>query len=150
MNNKIIELVVFLINKIRSNKELNSTDIALLIEDGYTMDEISSAIVWTFSKLDAGEILFQNELPLSTSKRLFDSDEKKLLSVDSQGFLLMLLELGIISETGLDIAIEKIRFSGMENLDLDNTKIFVASVILNKTNFDILEYLVLDNNKTIH
>lgn len=150
MNNKIIELVVFLINKIRSNKELNSTDIALLIEDGYTMDEINSAIVWTFSKLDAGEILFQNELPLSGSKRLFDSDEKKLLSVDSQGFLLMLLELGIISETGLDIAIEKIRFSGMENLDLDNTKIFVASVILNKTNFDILEYLVLDNNKTIH
>jgi len=62
----------------------------------------------------------------------------------------MLLELGVITKSDLDIIIEKIRFSGMENINLENTKIFVTSVIFKKTNFDILEYLTLNNNKTVH
>ncbi|MGB9696643.1 MAG: DUF494 family protein [Ignavibacteria bacterium] len=150
MNSKIIELVVFLINQIRSNKELSEIDVALLREEGYTINEINSAIAWVFSKLDTGELLFRDELSLSNSKRFFDCDEKRLLSVESQGYLLMLLESGIITELELDIIIERIRFSGMENLTLDNTKIFVLPIIFNRINSDILEYLALDNNKTIH
>jgi uncharacterized protein Smg (DUF494 family) len=150
MNNKIIELIVLILNQIRSKKSINENDFDLLIEEGYNIDEINTAIAWVYSRLNTGELIFQDELSISDSKRFFDPNEKRLLSVDSQGYLIMLLELGVITKSDLDIIIEKIRFSGMENINLENTKIFVTSVIFKKTNFDILEYLTLNNNKTVH
>jgi Uncharacterized protein conserved in bacteria len=150
MNNKIIELIVLILNQIRSKKSIIENDFDLLIEEGYTIDEINTAIAWVYSRLNTGELIFQDELSISDSKRFFDLNEKRLLSVDSQGYLIMLLELGVITKSDLDIIIEKIRFSGMENINLENTKIFVTSVIFKKTNFDILEYLTLNNNKTVH
>jgi len=150
MNNKIIELIVLILNQIRSKKSINENDFDLLIEEGYTIDEINTSIAWVYSRLNTGELIFQDELSISDSKRFFDPNEKRLLSVDSQGYLIMLLELGVITKSDLDIIIEKIRFSGMENINLENTKIFVTSVIFKKTNFDILEYLTLNNNKTVH
>jgi uncharacterized protein Smg (DUF494 family) len=150
MNNKIIEIVVFLANHLNSNKKIEDIDFSLLLEQGYSMNEINSAIAWVYSKLETEELLFRDETHFSNSKRIFDKQEKKLLSVDSQGYLMVLLELGIITESELDLIIEKIRFSGMENLSLDDVKIFVSSLIFNKTNPDILEHFTLDNNQTIH
>lgn len=150
MNDKIIEIVIFLANQLRLNKKIKDIDLSLLLEEGYSMDEINSAIAWLYSMLETGELIFREKRVFSDSKRIFDKGEKELLDVDSQGYLMILLESGIITESDLDMIIERIRFSGMENLSLDNTKIFVSSLIFGKTNSDILEHFSLDNNKTIH
>ena len=43
MQERIVEIILFLVSELKSNKQLNDVDVSLLTENGYTQSEISTA-----------------------------------------------------------------------------------------------------------
>ncbi len=55
MQERIVEIILFLVNELRSNKRLSDVDVSSLTRDGYTQSEISSAFSWLFERLSVGQ-----------------------------------------------------------------------------------------------
>jgi hypothetical protein len=61
------------------------------------------------------------------------------------------MELGLLSDTDEEVILDRIFYSGFENIGKAELKALVASLILDLENkSDKLERLVLQNNDTIH
>ena len=117
--------------------------IANLETQGYSFDEINSAIDWFLDN----EIGRPHLLELSniqqpvTSFRLLDSVERIHISPESYGFLIKIHQLGIIDNTQLEQIIE--RTVTFENqVDLALIKAITISIIFDR---DIEDYLPNDN-----
>ncbi len=149
MQEKIIEIIVFILNEMRGSKRLNEIDVKRLNKDGYTDAEINSAFAWIFSRIDSGEKFERSGN--SKSHRFFHSSEKCVLTTEAMGYLIQLKELGIISDLDKELVIDKILLAGYQRADIDEIKLIISSLLFDfedKTN--ALNRLVLQNNDTIH
>ncbi len=57
MQERIVEIILFLVSELKSNKQLNDVDVSLLTESGYTQTEISTAFSWLFERMSLGQEL---------------------------------------------------------------------------------------------
>jgi len=55
MQERIVEIILFLINEMRSDKKLGDVDVNALTREGYTHSEISTAFSWLFDKIQVGQ-----------------------------------------------------------------------------------------------
>ena len=151
MQDKIIEIIVYILNEVKESKKLNDIDFSFLVNRGYSDTEINTAFAWIYSKLDQGEKIFKEENKNVKSKRFLHNAEKSILSTEASGYLIMLRELNLLSDADEELILERIMFSGMQKVDLKGMKNFIASLIFDFENkSDILERLVIQNNDTIH
>lgn len=151
MQDKVIEIIVYILSEIKEIKQLNDIDVNSLTDKGYSDSEINTAFAWIFSKLDEGELIFKNENINSKSHRIFNFIENKIFTVDAKGYLLLLRELGLLSDIEIDLLIEKILLSGYQKININELKKFIASFVLNSdTKSDILNRMILQNNDTIN
>ncbi len=151
MQDKVIEIIVYILSEIKEIKQLSEIDINLLSHKGYSDSEINTAFAWIFSKLDDGELVFKNETDVTRSHRIFNLVEDKIFTVDAKGYLLLLRELGLLSDLDIDLVVEKVFLSGYQRIDIKELKKFIASLILNsESKSDILSRMILQNNDTIN
>lgn len=151
MQDKVIEIIVYILSEIKEIKQLNEINVESLSERGYSNSEINTAFAWIYSKLDEGELIFQNDSEISKSHRAFNPVEDKIFSTDAKGYMLMLRELGLLNDLDIDLVIEKVILSGYMRINIDELKKFIASIILNMENkSDILSRMILQNNDTIN
>lgn len=151
MQDKVIEIIVYILSEIKEIKQLSEIDINLLSDKGYSDTEINTAFAWIFSKLDEGELVFKSEAENTRSHRIFNLVEDKIFTVDAKGYLLLLRELGLLSELDIDLVVEKAFLSGYQRIDIRELKKFIASLILNsESKSDILSRMILQNNDTIN
>ncbi len=54
MHERIVEIILFLVNELKSNKQLSEVDVSLLSQNGYTQSEISTAFSWLFERMSVG------------------------------------------------------------------------------------------------
>ena len=151
MQEKIIEIIVYILSEIKNRKQIGDIDLKKLAKIGYTESEINTAFAWIYSRINQGENIFKGKKRSSKSKRFFHEIEKDILTTDAMGYLISLFELGLLSDTDDELIFDKIFYSGFEIIGKAELKILLASIILDLDNkSDKLDRLVLQNNDTIH
>jgi Smg protein len=133
MQERIIEIIVYLVNEMRNNKSLGEIDVKVLEEGGYTQAEISSAFSWLFDKLAvSNQVLAHVERQVERSYRILHEVEKMVFTPEAQGYLIQLRELGILDDVMLETVIDRAMMSGYSKIGLDETRIIVASLVFEK------------------
>lgn len=151
MQEKVIEIIVYILNEMRNSKHINEIDIKRLSTDGYTDAEINTAFAWIFSKIDAGEKLFNESSETSKSHRFFHSAEKGILNTEAMGYLIQMKELGLISGTDEELIIDKIFMAGYQKVGVEEIKLIISSLLFDfEDRTNSINRLVLQNNETIH
>ena len=151
MQEKIIEIIVYILNEMRNSKHINEIDLKKLNKDGYTEAEINTAFAWIFSKIESGEKLFNEASASNKSHRFFHNAEQNILSTEAMGYLIQMKELCIISDLDEELIIDKIFMTGYQKVGVEEIKLLISSLLFDfedKTNS--ISRLVLQNNETIH
>ncbi len=133
MQEKIVEIIVYIIREMRDNKQLGDINLNELADYGYTESEISTALSWVIDRISMGENIFLGDKSqIKFSHRIFHEAEKMVISADGQGYLMLLREIGVVDDMDLEVVIEKIMMSGFQQADLQNIKSVVASVVFDR------------------
>jgi len=151
MRNRILEIVVFLIDYMQGTKTAGggSDDVSTVLEaEGYSEDEISSAYSWLLQRYDsAPEQYFSDFPPAPTSVRILTQSERTQLSAEAQGFLLKLLHMSLIDSEQLEMVLERVSTFGPRACDLDQMKLIASSVVLEDLE-DFETVSISQNNET--
>jgi uncharacterized protein Smg (DUF494 family) len=151
MQEKVIEIIVFILSQLNGSKGLDDIDIRKLSNEGYTEAEINTAFAWIFSKIESGEQIIKAELPSKGSHRFYHPIEKKILSRDAIGYLIQLKELHILTDSDIENVIDRLIAAGYQKAGAAEVKLIVSSMIFNSEDTsDLKGKLILQNNDTIH
>ena len=152
MQEKIIEIIVYLIHEMRHDKRLGEIDLRILLDRGYTDNEISTAFSWLFDKISLGENLLVDEKRTSPhSHRVLHDVERAVIAPEALGYMIELRELGLLDEMEVELAIDRIMMAGFSSVGLAEMKSIVASIMFdyddsNRTG----SRLMLNSQDTIH
>jgi uncharacterized protein Smg (DUF494 family) len=127
---KIIEIIVYLLTEMKSNKQLNEIDMQHLSKLGYTQNEISTAFSWIYTKLYPGEKIFSDESRIPHSYRMLHDVEKNIITPEAHGYLIQLRELSLINDVDIESIIDRVIVSGFSKVTLEDMKSFVAGYLL--------------------
>lgn len=151
MQEKIIEIIVFILSEIRNSKHIDEIDLIKLNKDGYTEAEINTAFAWIFSKIEIGEKLLNEPSFTQKSHRFFHNAEKNILTTEAMGYLIQMKELRIISDTEAEQIIDKVFLAGYQKAGVEEIKIILSTLLFDSDdNSNSLNRLVLLNNETIN
>lgn len=134
MRNRILEIVVLMVDFIQehqgqvySSEELSSS----LKTMGYSDYEISSAYLWLLERFDnAPEKYYSDFKKIRSTNRVLTDLERRLLTSESQGYLLKLLSLSIIEQEQFESVLEQASLYGIQPVTCDQVKQIVASLII--------------------
>lgn len=134
MNERVVEILVYIMNQIRSNKgDLNQLEVLSqdLLNRGYSQNEISSAFSWLLDKIRNNfEELVKNSGPSSSfSFRILHDLEQMIITPEAFGYLLQLKALELLDDYDVEQIIERAMMLGTTQVDLDQLKAIIASVI---------------------
>jgi uncharacterized protein Smg (DUF494 family) len=148
MQERIVEIILFLVNELRSNKALNDVDVSLLTRDGYTQSEISSAFSWLFERLSTGKSI--SNIPNSSvnSYRVLNDVEKMVIESPAHGYLIQCQQLGLLSTSDIETIISRIMVAGFSTVGAPEMKSFVAGYLFDVENNN--GQVSLGTNDTIH
>ncbi len=154
MNERVVEILVYIMNQIRNRKgDLNQLDLLSrdLLNRGYTENEISSAFTWLMEKMGSEvEELVKHSGPVSSfSFRVLHELEQMIITADAYGYLLQMKELGLIDDFDMEQVIERAVMLGSTRVDLQTIKAIVASVLSYDRPFND-GFLFHDDAPTIH
>jgi uncharacterized protein Smg (DUF494 family) len=151
MHERIVEIILFLVNELKSNRQLSEVDVSLLSQNGYTQSEISTAFSWIFERMSVGEPQFAPGKPAETSHRMLNDAEKLVIQPDAFGYLLQCHQLGLITNNDIELVIERIMAAGFSSVGINEMKSFVAGLLFGLDNpSNGTGNIVLGNNDTIH
>jgi Smg protein len=129
MQEKIIELIVYLMREIRERRDISKVDMSKLAERGYSQTEISTALSWIYDKMNLREPLKKVEGSRARSYRVFHEAERQIITKEARGFLIEMYELGLIDHIDMENIIERSLMSGVNVIGRDEIKSIAAAVI---------------------
>jgi Smg protein len=152
MQEKIVEIIVYIIKEMRENKDLGDINLNELADYGYTETEISTALSWVIDKISLGENLFlADKRERRFSYRIFHEAEKMVIDSQARGYMLLLRELGVVDEMDLELIIERVMLSGFQKADLKSIKSIIGSVMFDRDEGTSPGYrFLLTSHDTIH
>jgi uncharacterized protein Smg (DUF494 family) len=127
---KVIEIIVLLLDELKSNKQLGEVDVQKLSKLGYTQNEINTAFSWIYSKMHAGEKIFDSESAGIRSHRVLHEVEKNVITPDAFGYIIQLRELGLLNDMEIEDLIDKIMVTGFMKVTQEDMKHFIAGYLL--------------------
>ena len=148
MQERVVEIILFLVNELRSNKRLNDVDVSSLTRDGYTQSEISSAFSWLFERLSVGKSMTDVASGASTSHRMLNDAEKMVVGLPAYGYLIQCQQLGLLNNVDVETIIERIMMAGFATVGLPEMKSFVAGYLFDREGSS--GQVSLGTNDTIH
>ena len=155
MNERVVEILIFIMSEIRSNRKVSGKlDILSksLIQQGYTESEISSAFTWLLDRLknDSEEVVEQKNPLLKSSFRHLHEIERSIIAVEAYGYIIQLKELGIIDESDVEQILERAMMMGASEITTGDIKSIVASMLLNYNALTDGSCFLFEENPTIH
>jgi uncharacterized protein Smg (DUF494 family) len=146
---RIVELLVHIMSQGHGKLELNEIDLGEMKNRGYTQSEITEALSWLYENMqvDNGVVRIPTHSP-EGSRRILHDVEKSALSLDGQGYLIQLRELGLLDDRDLETVIERAVLTGYENLSVDEIREIAASVLFGKEGRSSRP--LLNSRETIH
>lgn len=151
MQERIVEIIVFLVNELKSNKQLSEVDVTSLSRDGYTQSEISSAFSWIFDRLTLGQSVMGVPRLDSGSHRILNDAEKMIIAPEAFGYLIQCQQLGLLSGGDVETIVERIMAAGFSSVGGPEMKSFVAGVLFDADKpSGSGRHLNFDTNESIH
>ena len=148
MQERIVEIILYLVSELRSNKRLSDVDVSSLTRDGYTQSEISSAFSWLFERLSLGKSMTDVTSGASTSHRMLNDTEKMVVESQAYGYLIQCQQLGLFNNIDVETIIERIMMTGFTTIGLPEMKSFVAGYLFDMEGSN--GQVSLGTNDTIH
>jgi uncharacterized protein Smg (DUF494 family) len=137
MQERIIEILVYLLselNRDRAYKNKVSLTNTLTMK-GYTETEINLAFAWIFNHLRRPmtgkgdqEYSFSDDMD-----HIADADQL-IISPEAYGYLLHLLDLGIMKDNDVEMFVERALAYGKDAINVDDLKSIVATIIFGMEN----------------
>ena len=152
MQEKIVEIILHLINGLKDNGPIEETVVEELLQKGYTQTEISAAFSWLYDKVKIGETLLYGKKDISgKSYRVFHEAEKLFFTSEAQGYLIQCYELGLIDELQMEYIIDKAIFSGLSKVGIEEIKSLVLYTLFDLDDSDNMGSRIMINpNDTIN
>ena len=155
MNERVVEILVYIISEIRDKKQAAAKLDVLshdLLQRGYTENEISSAFTWLFDryKVDFEELLRHRDPASNHSFRILHDLERMVISPAAQGHLLQLRALGLLDDADIEGVIERAMMTGSPRIDENEIKSIVASMLFNPQGLPEGSFLFFDHGAIIH
>ncbi len=151
MKEKVVELLVYLMSEIQENKRIADINVKELQNKGYTQSEITAAMSWIYDNIQLGHPERRTSgVPREGSRRVFHEAEKAVISTEGQGFLLQLMELGLLDDRDLEQVIERAMMSGYEKVTVFELQELVAGILLTRGGGAAGSGLMLNSGDTIH
>jgi uncharacterized protein Smg (DUF494 family) len=149
MKEKVVEILVYLMSEIQDDKRLGDIDLNDLRSKGYSQSEISAAFSWLFDNLQSSMVeVTRPARPVKGSRRALHDAERAMLSTESQGYLIQLAELGLLTDSDLESVIDRVMASGYERISLLELRPIVAGVLFGRRGEG--DTLFLEGGDTIH
>ncbi|MDH7514452.1 MAG: DUF494 family protein [Bacteroidota bacterium] len=152
MQEKIIDIIVYLIHEMRDDKRLGEIDLSALADRGYTQNEISTAFSWLLDKINLGENILTDEKGAGThSHRILHESERSVITPEAHGYLIQLRELGLLDDMDVELAIDRIMMAGFRRVGVPEIKTIAASILFDYDDSDRSgSRLMLNSKDTIH
>jgi len=138
MERHIVEILVFLIKQFPQGAILPEEFEPLtkdLIGQGYTPNEIESALFWFYNRQENRGSEAESETLDSSSFRVLHEVEKTIFTPGAYGYLIELRQLGLLTLNEMNLIIEKAMLLGGRKVDLEDMKLFVAAQIFDQEAF---------------
>lgn len=125
MRNNIVDLIVHLARRIRLGEGLNE----IKPEDlkNYNKSEVSAAYSWILQKYSSNNRDFVTRP--EDNHRVLHYAERMLISPEAYGYLLELVNIGIIDQEAMEGIIERVMFHSSERITVDKVKKIIASYL---------------------
>jgi len=154
MSERIMEIIVYLVNEMRERQMtmdggLFESMSQKLVKNGYTENEINSAVTWVIDKMEIdsdGKAHF----PVFHSYRLLNDFEKLAISPGAYGYLLQIRELELIDEMDMEQIIERALIVDQRPISAATMKEIVVSVLFQQDDLNDGSFFLLDDNLNIH
>lgn len=127
MNERIIEIILFLINQIRQDTPMESIDVKGLASHGYTEAEIGAAFSWIADRAVFGATSGSNRR--SESFRVLHATERKAFRPDAYGYLLLLTQIGLLDDIDFEMVINRAQFAALQPLSVGEVKEMVGALL---------------------
>jgi len=151
MQERIVELILYLVNELKTNKDLSDVDVAGLAREGYTQTEISTAFSWLFDRMTAGQSISEGGAVDERSHRILHEAEKLVLSREAHGYLLQFRQLGLLTNQDIETILERIMAAGFSTVGVPEVKSFVAGILFDSDNpRNGSSHFSLGSNDSIH
>ena len=155
MNDRVVEIINYIITEIQSSdsgiQKLDELS-AELYHQGYSEDEISSALAWLLDKIKVNldDAINPPKSPLPRAFRVLHDVERLIISPRAYGYLIQLRELGLIDGMELEQIIEKSLMIGTSSVSVEDIKAIVASLIFNTEGLLEGTNYIFDNLYQVH
>ena len=152
MQEKIVEILMYLIGELRNNIPISDIDLSVLSKKGYSTTEISTAFNWLFEKIADGSNIITDIAESSPhSHRVLHDAERSVINAEAYGYLIQLRELGIITEMDIEMLIDRIMMSGYMTVEVNEVKSMVAQLMAeNDDSFNTGSRTMLGGKDTIN
>lgn len=153
MQNNVIDIIIHLIRNIEVGKRLNEVSADQL--KGYDRSEISAAYSWIIQKKESGEldsILNRRKAgeKKNTPHRVLHIAERMMISPEAYGYLLELMNYGLLDYMAMERIIESVMLQSTERISLEKMKTVVASIFFEKENNILHPSFLLKGNESIN
>jgi uncharacterized protein Smg (DUF494 family) len=138
VGNRVLEIVLLLMSHIKEHQGRleNFEDITSYLEsNGYTENEISSAYSWVVEQLQTDSPVIIGLNYKASSLRALTDFDRRHFTMEALGYLFQLKHLGLISDSQMELILDRGAFVGPTPVDLDQAKVVVESVILHEPGF---------------
>ena len=149
MNERIIEIILYLISQLRRDSSIEHIDVRELTADGYTDAEIGAAYSWLVDRESFGE--YEGAHQSGKSFRVLHDSVKRLFRPEAYGYLLQLVAIGMISEMEFEVLISRAQLAGYEPLMIRDVKALVAMLLAEKSDAEVGgSRFMVSSNDTVH
>jgi uncharacterized protein Smg (DUF494 family) len=149
MKEKVVELLIYIMSEMQADKQLAEIDMNDLRQRGYTPTEISQAISWLHDNMQ--NVMEASQLALRRghgSRRVLHEAEKVVIPTEGQGYLIQLVELGLLDDRDLETVIERAMLAGFERLSMADLRDIVGGVLASRERGP--HRFFMNNEDTIH
>ncbi len=151
MHERIVEIILLLVNELKSDKQLSEIDVAYLARNGYTQSEISSAFSWVFERMSTGQSIVRSKGQSESSFRILHEVEQMVITPEAFGYILQWRELGLLTNDEIEMIIERIMAAGFSSIGESEIKSFLAGLLFDQENQQGKgSRISLNGNDTIH
>lgn len=164
MRNSIVDLIVLLARRVRLGESLN--DIKDESLKNFDKSEISAAYSWILQKYPlpsptqntGNAYLLAEKGSKGTSvkpnpdhnHRVLHFAERMLITPEAYGYLLEMVEIGIIDQTVMESVIEKVMFHTSEKITLDQVKKMIAELLFESNRTNQSNHSFLKGNESVN
>ena len=132
MQERIIEIIVYVMSGIKQNKAFSDMQVQELLNKGYSDSEISTALSWIIDRIELPEtnITTDNKFE-KESFRVFHASERDLFTIEALGQIIQLNTLGLLSNENVEFLIDRASTLGISKIDIAQLNFYLVNTVFN-------------------